>query len=72
MSLIYFIMLLSKANFVFLGWTPLHQACNHGHYKVAKVLLKAGANANAPGLDGDIPLHDASTNGHRKVKFISI
>lgn len=40
-----------------LGWTPLHEACNHGHYNVAFTLVKAGANVNARGLDDDTPLH---------------
>lgn len=39
------------------GWTPLHEACNHGHYNVALTLVKAGANVNARGLDDDTPLH---------------
>lgn len=39
------------------GWTPLHEACNHGHYNVAMILVKAGANVNARGLDDDTPLH---------------
>lgn len=45
--------------FVFfrIGWTPLHEACNHGHYNVAFTLVKAGANVNARGLDDDTPLH---------------
>lgn len=39
------------------GWTPLHEACNYGHYNVAFTLVKAGANVNARGLDDDTPLH---------------
>ena len=50
-----------------IGWTPLHEACNHGWLDVAKQLLKAGANVNVQGLDNDTPLHDAAINGHRKV-----
>lgn len=53
--------------FCFLDWTPLHEACNHGHYKIAKFLAKSGAFVNAAGLEGDTPLHDASSNGHLKV-----
>jgi ankyrin repeat protein len=50
-----------------LGWTPLHEACNHGCVEVARQLLKAGANVNVQGLDNDTPLHDAAGNGHQKV-----
>jgi hypothetical protein len=59
-------------NFLFIsfpGWTPLHEACNHGWLDVAKQLLKAGANVNVQGLDNDTPLHDASINGHGKVNI---
>ena len=54
-----------------LGWTALHEACNHGWFDVAKTLLKSGACVNVQGLDNDTPLHDASVNGHKKVRFIS-
>lgn len=49
------------------GWTPLHEACNHGHYNVALMLVKAGANVNAKGLDDDTPLHDAAIMGQLKL-----
>lgn len=49
------------------GWTPLHEACNHGWYEVALRLVQAGANINAKGLDNDSPLHDAVVNGHLKL-----
>ncbi|CAH1123395.1 unnamed protein product [Ceutorhynchus assimilis] len=49
------------------GWTPLHEACNHGWYEVALRLVLAGANINAKGLDNDTPLHDAVVNGHLKL-----
>lgn len=51
----------------FSGWTPLHEACNHGWYEVAFRLVQAGANVNAKGLDNDTPLHDAAANGHFKL-----
>ena len=54
------------------GWTPLHEACSRGHYKIAKVLLKVGADVNAKGLEDDTPLHDAASNGYLKVTLISI
>lgn len=50
-----------------LGWTPLHEACNHGWYEVAFRLVSSGANVNARGLDNDTPLHDAAANGHLKI-----
>lgn len=49
------------------GWSPLHEACNHGHYNVALTLVKAGANINAKGLEDDTPLHDAAIVGHFKL-----
>jgi len=50
-----------------LGWTPLHEASNHGRLSVARELLRAGADSNALGLDNNSPLHDAAINGHVKV-----
>ncbi|KAK6626839.1 hypothetical protein RUM44_009316 [Polyplax serrata] len=49
------------------GWTPLHEACNHGWYGVALALVQAGASVNATGFDDDTPLHDAAINGHSKL-----
>ena len=46
----------------------MHEACNRGHYKIVKVLLKAGADVHAKGLEDDTPLHDAASNGHIKVR----
>lgn len=48
------------------GWTPLHEAANHGHTEIAKLLIKRGANVNDPGgpsLHGLTPLHDACSTG---------
>lgn len=45
----------------------MHEACNSGNLRVARYLLKAGADVNVQGFDDDTPLHDASSNGHRKV-----
>lgn len=45
------------------GWTPLHEACSHGWHNIATMLVQAGANVNARGLDDDTPLHDAAYNG---------
>ncbi|KAK3587818.1 hypothetical protein CHS0354_019683 [Potamilus streckersoni] len=44
------------------GWTPLHEACNHGYSEVARLLLDNGALINVPGMDNESPLHDAVTN----------
>ena len=54
-----------------LGWTPLHEAANHGHEDIVVYLLKNGANINAPGMEGDTPLHDAVGNDHFSVSTIS-
>lgn len=45
----------------------MHEACNHGHYNVALMLVKAGSNVNAKGLDDDTPLHDAAIMGQLKL-----
>ena len=34
------------------GWTPLHEACCSNHMKVAELLLKFEADANASATDG--------------------
>uniref|UniRef100_A0A8C3W9S6 BRCA1-associated RING domain protein 1 n=1 Tax=Catagonus wagneri TaxID=51154 RepID=A0A8C3W9S6_9CETA len=46
------------------GWTPLHEACNHGHLKVVELLLQHKALVNTTGYQNDSPLHDAAKNGH--------
>ncbi len=53
------------------GWTPLHEACNYGHVKVASLLLEHQADVNARGMDGDTPLHDAAINEHIEVRQIA-
>ena len=50
-----------------LGWTPLHEAANHGHYHLAQLLIKFGANVMATGLDDMTPLHDAASFGNQKL-----
>lgn len=50
-----------------LGWTPLHEACNHGHFNVVSILIKAGSNVNAKGYEDFTPLHDAALVGHLKI-----
>ncbi|KAI9522022.1 hypothetical protein NQZ68_040333 [Dissostichus eleginoides] len=52
------------------GWTPLHEASNHGHYDIVALLLEHGANVNDPGgplCDGVTPLHDALACGNLRV-----
>lgn len=49
------------------GWSPLHEAANHGYVDVAELLLKHDANVNDPGgvsCKGITPLHDAACCGH--------
>ncbi|KAF6112870.1 BRCA1 associated RING domain 1 [Phyllostomus discolor] len=46
------------------GWTPLHEACSHGHLKVVELLLQHKALVNTTGYQNDSPLHDAVKNGH--------
>lgn len=55
---------------IYLGWTPLHEAANHGHEEIVAYLLKNGANINASGMEGDTPLHDAVGNDHFSVSMI--
>lgn len=52
------------------GWSPLHEAANHGHVEIVEVLLKHDANVNDPGgasCKGVTPLHDAASCGHFSV-----
>lgn len=52
------------------GWTPLHEACNHGFTEVVELLLDHSAKVNDPGgakCGGVTPLIDAVTNGHVDV-----
>lgn len=50
------------------GWTPLHEACNHGSRECVKALLQ-----HCPGLqlgsqvEGVSPLHDALNNQHTNI-----
>ncbi|XP_011616286.2 tonsoku-like protein [Takifugu rubripes] len=57
------------------GWTPLHEASNHGHYDIVAVLLDHGANINDTGgplCEGVTPLHDALSCGNFKVAQILV
>lgn len=49
------------------GWTPLHEAANHGFTEIVGLLTRAGADVNDPGgasCGGVTALHDAAANGH--------
>lgn len=41
----------------YLGWTPLHEACNHNHPEIVEYLLEKGANVDAK-CKTITPLHD--------------
>uniref|UniRef100_A0A667YAE1 SMC5-SMC6 complex localization factor 1 n=1 Tax=Myripristis murdjan TaxID=586833 RepID=A0A667YAE1_9TELE len=50
------------------GWTPLHEACNHGSTACVEALLR---HRPAPHLNSQVggvsPLHDALLNGHLDI-----
>lgn len=57
------------------GWTPLHEAANHGFVDIARLLINAGANINDPGgpaCKGVTPLHDAASCGNFSVMNLLI
>uniref|UniRef100_A0A670ZBX9 Tonsoku-like protein n=1 Tax=Pseudonaja textilis TaxID=8673 RepID=A0A670ZBX9_PSETE len=57
------------------GWTPLHEACNHGHLETVRLLLDHGASIDdpgGPGCEGITPLHDALNCGHFEVAELLI
>ena len=47
--------------------TPLHAASRRNHLKIVQLLLKNGAEVNAPNRSGWTPLHFASQRGHLEV-----
>lgn len=50
------------------GWLPLHEACNHGHVEIVKLLLKHKAAINdRKNQDKISPLHDSCANGQLGV-----
>lgn len=50
------------------GWTPLHEACNHGSNGCVEALLR---HHPCPVLNSQVggvsPLHDALLNGHMDI-----
>lgn len=57
------------------GWTPLHEASNHGHVEIVKLLIAAGAKIDdpgGPGCGGITPLLDAATCGHMALMNLLI
>jgi tankyrase len=49
------------------GLVPLHNACSYGHYEVAELLVKHGANVNAADLWKFTPLHEAAAKGKYEI-----
>ncbi len=50
------------------GWTPLHEACNHGSTECVKALLQHCPNLQlASQVQGVSPLHDALLNHHTNI-----
>lgn len=46
----------------------MHEAANHGHYHIAALLVKHGANVNSMSIDdNNTPLHDAAVFGNQKI-----
>uniref|UniRef100_A0A8C2TR04 SMC5-SMC6 complex localization factor 1 n=1 Tax=Coturnix japonica TaxID=93934 RepID=A0A8C2TR04_COTJA len=50
------------------GWTPLHEACNHGSTVcVSEILQRCPEVDLLSQVDGVTPLHDALSNGHIEI-----
>lgn len=50
------------------GWTPLHEACNHGSTECVEALLHHHPSPVLNNqVDGVSPLHDALLNGHMDI-----
>ena len=50
-----------------LGQTPLAMAALFGHTEIVDLLIRSGANVNAPTRDGNTPLHNAAFFGHAEA-----
>ena len=46
------------------GYTPLHECCSQGHFKIAKLLLSHGANLHICASGGRSALHEAIEADH--------
>ncbi|KFV67562.1 Ankyrin repeat domain-containing protein 32, partial [Dryobates pubescens] len=50
------------------GWTPLHEACNHGSTVCVREILQRCPEVDLLcQVDGVTPLHDALSNGHVEI-----
>ncbi|XP_075382575.1 SMC5-SMC6 complex localization factor protein 1 isoform X2 [Mycteria americana] len=50
------------------GWTPLHEACNHGSTVCVREILQRCPEVDLLSqVDGVTPLHDALSNGHVEI-----
>jgi len=49
------------------GWTPLHQAADHGNQRLVELLLEAGADRQAKSSDGRTPAQMAAEKGFHQT-----
>ena len=54
-------------NYVYNGWSALHQASYYGHEWCVTLLIDRGADANAKCYDSRTPLHEAVVKGHEDI-----
>jgi uncharacterized protein len=52
------------------GWTPLHQAADHGHVELVQLLLEHGAHRHSRSEDGRLPVEMARTKGFQETVLI--